>query len=635
MRKLKLLVGLFVLCSFAVNAQLTPLKPLLNSQINNAVIDIPTGKYLMDTQNGGGYSFNNLSNVTINLNGSEIICNKATNVFTFNNCSNVTVKGFSVDFDPLIFTQGVITAVDASKMWFEFVVDEGYPVTNIQTNRTQFFDSATRELKRNSITVYDGSHTITAVSGTINKFRVFKSYSWDATEAVGDMVVLSCAGSGHAFYMNRCQDMNIEDVTLYGAATFAFFENETNNSHYLRCKVTPKRNETYRPSARLRSSNADGIHSKNAKKGPTIEDCQIDYGADDCIAINGAMYPIYAVDAANRTISLLSSASSSYLTVGDTAQLVSYAGKKLGIAKMEITRATSPSASDISFFLSKYNTLQNKEAYTYGIQIRLSQIPDGLTAGDVIYSRDKIGSGYIIKNNKVGHIRSRAILIKASDGLITGNTISDCEMGGIVVSPEYDWMEAGFAENLEISNNTITNCMFGRSSTSGKAGALSIMCVGGNRSIAPVGAFNKISIHNNSINACPRPSVVVTSIDGLQYYSNSISSDLSTIRVHGQTYGVPNNVDFWAKNVTYNYDTSVGSTTDDLIDVVITNSKISGLQKYINGMIYIYRIDGSLIFSKNISSDSLDISQHLNKNALYILSVRTNDMLYNQKILIY
>lgn len=632
--KLKIHTILCLLLGFVglIHAELTPLKPLLDAQKTNAVIDIPQGSYLMDTQNGGGYTFSNLSNVTINLNGSEIVCNKPSNVFTFSNCSNVTVKGFSVDFDPLIFTQGVITAVDASKMWFEFVVDEGYPITNITTARTQFFDPATRELKRNSITTYDGSLTLAAVSGNDRKFRATKAYYWDALEAVGDMVVLSCSGSGHAFYMYKCENMQIEDVTLYGAATFAFFENETSNSHYLNCKVTLKKNETARPASRLRSSNADGIHSKNAKIGPTIENCEIVYGGDDCIAINGAMYPVYNVDVASRTVSFLSTSSSSYLIAGDTVQLVSYAGKKLGLAKIEVTRSSTPTSTDISSFLTKYPYLQNNTSYTYGLQVRVNEIPDGLAAGDVIYSRDKTGSGFVVKNNTVGHIRSRAILIKASNGLITGNTISDCEMGGIVVSPEYDWMEAGFSSNLEISNNTITNCMFGRSSTSGKAGALSVMCVGANRTIAPSGAYNNIEIHNNSVLNCPRPSVVITSVDGLNYYDNTISPDISTIRTHGQYYGVPNNVDMWTKNIVLTDINTIEHNQTNLF--ILPNGEIAGCDKFIGGRILIFALDGTLKYNSIISDQKIFLDRNHIKPGVYIVSIDNLEQTFNQKLII-
>lgn len=619
--------------SFASATEPTPLKPLLDAQKNNQEINIPQGKYLMDIQNGGGYTFSNLNNVSIDLNGSEIICNKAGNVFTFGNCSGVTVKGFSVDFDPLLFTQGVITAVDASKIWFEFIVDEGYPVTGIATTRTQFFDPLTRELKRNSLTTYDGSITLSVVSEAERKFRATKNYYWDALETVGDLVVMSRSGSGHAFYMNKCQNMKIENVTLYGAATFAFFENETDNSHYLNCKLTLKKDEPERPSPRLRSGNTDGIHSKNARKGPTIENCEIIYGADDCIAINGAMYPIYAVDVANRTISLLSTSASSYLIAGDSAQLVSYEGKKLGVANIEITRSVTPGSGDIASFLSQYPHLQRNDSYTYGIQLRLSTIPDGLEAGDVIYSRDKTGAGFTVKNNTVGHIRSRAILIKASDGIITGNTISDCEMGGIVVSPEYDWMEAGFSSNLEISHNTITNCMFGRSSSNGKAGALSVMCVGANRSIAPLGAYNNISIHNNEVNNCPRPCIVVTSVDGLDYHSNSISPDLSTIRTHGQNYGVPNNVDYWTKNVSAGTAANVENSPEDC-GIVVAGGKIRGLEHYIGSRLSIFGIDGSLKLCMPIHSGEMNVDTLPFQNDICILSVKADRYTYNQKIII-
>ncbi|MFV0469351.1 MAG: T9SS type A sorting domain-containing protein [Dysgonomonas sp.] len=633
---MKKIITLVILCFIWISnayADLPLLKPLLDAQISNSSINIPKGKYLFDAVNHGNYTFSDLNNVTIDLNGSEIICNKASNVFTFNNCTNVTVKNFSIDFDPLLFTQGTITAVDSSKGWFDFTVDEGYPITDIAATRTQFFDSSTRKLKRNSLTIYESGLTITKKTGTDNQFRASKLYSWDALEAVGDLVVFSRTGSGHCFYMYKCSNMTIENVTLYGASTFAFFENETDNSHYQSCKISLKKDETERPSARLRSVNADGIHSKNAKIGPTIEGCEIAYGGDDCIAINGAMYPIYKVDASTRSIYFLSSGTSAYLGATDSIQLVSYDGSRKGVVNVEILKSATPTTTEINAFLSKYTSLSDRASYTNGFQIRVNEIPTDLAAGDVLYNKDKIGSGFSIRNNLVGHIRSRAILIKAGNGIISNNIIEDCEMGGIVLSPEYDWMEAGFSSNVEISYNTITNCMFGRSSTSGKAGALSVMCIGGNKSIAPAGAYSNINIHNNAINDCPQPAVVVTSVDGLTYENNTYNPDYSTIRVHGQAYGVPNNVSFWTKNISYNSGIDQNAIDSTIDYISVADGKIIFKQN-VPARFKVFSLQGKLMYQEILSRSGEQINLSGLVNGVYLLTIQTSDNIYSHKIIL-
>ena len=72
------------------------------------------------------------TNVVVNGNGCKILIrNPHVGFLSVNNSSNVIVEGFSVDYDPLPFTQGVVThnfSNDVPKeVAIEFLVDAGYP----------------------------------------------------------------------------------------------------------------------------------------------------------------------------------------------------------------------------------------------------------------------------------------------------------------------------------------------------------------------------------------------------------------------------------------------------------------------------------------------------------------------------
>ncbi len=68
----------------------------------------------------------------VNGNGCKIlITNPRIGFLSVNNCSNVIVQGFSVDYDPLPFTQGVVThnfsTNTPKELAIEFQVDTNYP----------------------------------------------------------------------------------------------------------------------------------------------------------------------------------------------------------------------------------------------------------------------------------------------------------------------------------------------------------------------------------------------------------------------------------------------------------------------------------------------------------------------------
>lgn len=80
-------------------------------------------------RSNGPYKFHNLTDVHINGNGSTVICNNQEQAFSFYNCVRVELRDLTIDYDPLCFTQGEITAVAEDGSWFDVRIDEGYPVT--------------------------------------------------------------------------------------------------------------------------------------------------------------------------------------------------------------------------------------------------------------------------------------------------------------------------------------------------------------------------------------------------------------------------------------------------------------------------------------------------------------------------
>lgn len=60
-------------------------------------------------------------------NGSVFIFTNCDNGgFEMIGCSNVTLKNFTIDFDPLPFTQGTVVDIAANETWFDVYIDKGY-----------------------------------------------------------------------------------------------------------------------------------------------------------------------------------------------------------------------------------------------------------------------------------------------------------------------------------------------------------------------------------------------------------------------------------------------------------------------------------------------------------------------------
>ncbi len=75
----------------------------------------------------GGIVLRDLHDVEIDGTGVTLIATDLkSSALKLANCRNVKLKGFTIDYDPLPFTQGTITAVDAKARTVDFETHEGY-----------------------------------------------------------------------------------------------------------------------------------------------------------------------------------------------------------------------------------------------------------------------------------------------------------------------------------------------------------------------------------------------------------------------------------------------------------------------------------------------------------------------------
>lgn len=545
----------FIASSLSLQArQLPELKPILDAQAGSSVINIPAGTYLLNNMTYGAYQFNGLSNVEVRGNGSTIICNSQELAFRFLNCTNITVKDLIIDYDPLCFTQGKIVAKDPSNLWFDVEIDPGYPVDNVRNTRVQFYDAATRQLKRNSITTGEGHYTSFARIGTTRTFKLTKNAAWVAFEKVGDLVVLDVVSTkpnpaAHCFMLEKCTNATVQNVTIYGSNSFSFFERDCRSSHFNGCKVGRGSMPAGIP-ARLRSGNADGIHSSLASQGPLIENCEVKHNGDDCIVVVGRSFPLCRIDSLAKTMHVISREGLPIFYVGDTLQHVKYAGTKAGMMKITAISTFTPNSADTHAVMSRYPELLFKNSYTRGTVLTVDTFPS-MALGDLVYNESHTGKGFLIRNNKVGYNRSRGILIKSSHGIVTDNEISGTAMNGILVAPEITWMGGGFADNVEIKYNKLFECMFEKTNQGMPPGALSVWYVNGIPQVpATAGAFSQMNIHHNTIQKCPYPAMVFVSVSGLTQNNNTVEPYPCQTRQHGLRWGAVNTVATWQVNNT-------------------------------------------------------------------------------------
>ena len=78
----------------------------------------------------------------------------------------------------------------------------------------------------------------------------------------------------------------------------------------------------------------------------------------------------------------------------------------------------------------------------------------------LIDNRTRASNGFLIDNTVIDGTRSRALLIKSSDGVIRNCTLRNAAKVGVAVLYEIVWGESGVSENLTIENNLFENISY-------------------------------------------------------------------------------------------------------------------------------------------------------------------------------
>lgn len=485
-------------------------------QMNQKRILVPPGRYRVTPQDRQHLVLRGLKDVELIADGVEMVCTETTRALTIAHCTNVIVRGLIIDYDPLPFTQGRITAISADKQIYDIELFAGYPAADTARNfKYEVFGPDTRTLRCEDryilkIETVDARHLRLTCPGKHDR----------DPEQVGDLIVIGSeyaphGSAAHAIECSHNVNVRLENIDLFASNCFGFIETDCEGSTYYRCRVDRRSEEAdsvRRAESRLRSLNADAFHSINAIKGPAYLQCRAQFMGDDAINIHGDYHLITA--SSGRELRVLAKRD---LTIepGDPVELVLYSGERLPDAKVVALKWAGTIQDDERTFVSQQKMDEGLKNFRNGslskAYILTLDREVNIPRGGVIAAANRMGNGFEVKDCTFGFNRSRGILIKASHGTISGNHLTGCWMSAVLVSPEYWWLESGSSSDLTITGNTIVDC---------RRIAICVEATGGHGEIAPVGAHENIAITSNVLEHCFAPGIRVTSTRGLRLADN-------------------------------------------------------------------------------------------------------------------
>lgn len=425
-------------------------------------IDIPTGVYYLEPGEVAHLTLGGIKDTTVDFNGSEIVCQENTRAIHIQGCSNLNILNLFIDYEPKLYTQGVILNITPKTIDLE--IQAGYPLDDISPKDADVYDSVSMELKPGFRTFHDFSQIEKIGSRALRVHRK-RALPMDRFMQVGDIMVLKRKEQRrdggtfypHAVYSFRSRSVRFENVTVYASNCFSFLDEECSAAEYYRCKVERKKNDPLVKFPRLRSSNWDAFHSINAEVGPTIMECQAHHMGDDAVNIRGTYHVLFP-KSKNESIVLAKNACN--IRVGDPVEVLNLTGKRIAESKV-VAMSKLPAIPDglREEALEKLDLIIPSVLHTAWFIELEDEVP--LAEMSVICATNRTGRGFKVIGNTFGNNRSRGILCKASNGIIAHNVVHDTGLESLKLTPNIlNWLEGSFFDHVVVEHNTFRNGKF-------------------------------------------------------------------------------------------------------------------------------------------------------------------------------
>jgi parallel beta-helix repeat protein len=476
------------------------------------------------------------------IDGSEttlIMTTRRRGIFYISGGDNLTLRGLTMDYDPLPFTQGTITKADAKS--FEFEIHDGYPdlAADYKGGPAHLFNAAGRRHPAANDFYKPRYEVLSPRKGIAHSEN-----KWPATLAPGDQIVIDRRGLDAAAAVeirNTTGPVLIEKITLLSSPSLGFAGRYCEDAVTFR-HLTLGAGPVPAGATRLRlfSTNADAINFVQCRRGPIIENCDISFQGDDGLNVHGMFLPVMRVISPTRFLTALTGGPGGFtqpMRAGDALRL--YSANNFTIAGGAVLASIIPVAEtgDITDAEVKALFPAHGGAKFTVYEVNLATAAP-LAAGQWFDSPAVNGDGYIVRNSYFHDNRGRGLRVMASGGLIENNRFERLTKTAISVGPELGyWREAGWVKNLRIAGNTIRDIGIDQSlaaTSSYVPGAIGIFVRTENgKPPYPPGNEN-ILIENNTIDGCSVAGIHAYATGGLTIRNNTLRRT-NLVRAAGST----------------------------------------------------------------------------------------------------
>ncbi|HXR03153.1 MAG TPA: hypothetical protein VN836_00420 [Verrucomicrobiae bacterium] len=400
------------------------------------------------------------TNVLVNGNGCKILIrNPHLGFLSVNNSSNAIVEGFSVDYDPLPFTQGVVThnfSNDASnEAAIEFAVDTGYPApTNANyldpnasrwgmvidpTRPGRVADGAWTQVFYDNVvqTNVNGAFKVSLTS--LNRAQTIPPGShWCMISRWDGAIVFNTSLSVQVTYLNN---------TNYTGAGPSYVGERSPMTCEINDRILPGPPPAGATTNRLRASNADGGMFIDSRIGPWVQGCSFTGLSDD--AANACLSPFIITN----------------VPVQPTNTFAVFINNGLGTTQVAVD-AYRAAVGDVVDFYNGTNGVVFDRATITAVSLpnvtfdhSISNVVAGIYDTNTLLLDETLNTSAVYLDNQFSNSAFHGIYCRANNMLIAHNTIGGMGKNAICAFPAItaNFLNFFVPTNVVIMDNVLSD----------------------------------------------------------------------------------------------------------------------------------------------------------------------------------
>ena len=475
-----------------------------------AQVVFEAGEYRLDPRELRVFAdLKDVSDLTIDGNGSAIVLTSPGAFVHLTNCRRVMVKRFSFDYDPPVYTAGQIVAVDTKNGAIDADILPGHSLPDEfeRYNRDRkgmiVTDTEDFAIKRGVQLVFPHAG-FERVQGRRFRFRL-ENPKQALQLAPGDIYVLDPRwideGGGNTFFVAGGEDVVYFDLTVRGAANECLASFYADYHSILRLRLV-------RPEGRALSANNGGNNHHNARHGPWIEGCVFENTGDDICHVNGLVMGVMAQPARDRVQLALNQPFDQFggafldIRPGDYLDFFDRPKGSL-IARRRVVSVRRDNRSlDVTLDSPVEGLLVGRIAPSHTAQQAATQV----------FNASRGCNQFVFRRNTCRNGRRVGVLAKGWGGLVEDNTFTALGGGGV------EFWNAPFeglgAVDYVVTGNRILNC--GRLSRQ-HAGIWATIFKSGNARL-----HRNLLIARNEISGFAGPSILLRDCENVVLGDNRI-----------------------------------------------------------------------------------------------------------------